>query len=273
MPELDTILGRVLDYTAGGNPEPLSLTFLIRGYTATGRADVSAALEPALAASLEASGAVASTRDRARWLRMFAEATAVSDDSRLFDAARGLAQSLAADWGTAMLVDEAALSIDAYLASAHIFHADARFQDAIDALEGIVGGSYRPGDGVGHQIHRADGPRGSLADHICLASALLTAFHLTGRLPYSMLAEELVQTSMPSIAGDPAFGEACDAARALCRLAALHDDADYRASAVIADADYRADAGRVLERLAAQLDESGADLALFGLALTELHGW
>jgi uncharacterized protein YyaL (SSP411 family) len=126
---------------------------------------------------------------------------------------------------------------------------------------------------VGHRIHRGDSPRGSLTDHVGLASALLTAFHLTSRLPYSMLAEELVQTSMPTIAGDPPFGEACDAARVLCRLAALHDDADYRASAVIADADYRADAERVLERLAARLDESGADLALFGLALSELRSW
>ena len=90
--------------------------------------------------------------------------------------------------------------------------------------------------------------RGSADDHVRGASALLTAFEITGRLPYSMLAEELI-----AVAGARACrrrGPAsiqCEAARVLCRLAALHDDPDYRGAAVIAGgADYRAEASRIL---------------------------
>ena len=61
---------------------------------------------------------------------------------------------------------------------------------AIDELEHAVAASYRPGEGL-----VGSGPaagRGSADDHVRAASALLTAFEMTGRLPYSMLAEELI---------------------------------------------------------------------------------
>jgi hypothetical protein len=55
-------------------------------------------------------------------------------------------------------------------------------QDAIDQLERVVGGSYRPGDGL---VGERDGIAcaAALGDHVRAASALLTAFELTGRLP------------------------------------------------------------------------------------------
>ena len=58
----------------------------------------------------------------------------------------------------------------------------------------------------------------------------------------------------------------------LCRLAALHDDPDYRGAAVIADgADYRADASRILEAQAARARAgSASDAAAYGLALLRL---
>ena len=65
-------------------------------------------------------------------------------------------------------------------------------QDAIDQLERVVGGGYRPGDGLVARSATASRRRGSVADHVRGASALLTALELTGRLPYSMLAEELI---------------------------------------------------------------------------------
>ncbi len=76
-------------------------------------------------------------------------------------------------------------------------------QDAIDQLERVVGGSYRPGEGL---VRDLDGvrARGSVDDHVRGASALLTAFEITGRLPYSMLAEELIAVAgraRPSDAG------------------------------------------------------------------------
>jgi hypothetical protein len=64
----------------------------------------------------------------------------------------------------------------------------------------------------------------------------------------------------------------CDAARVFCRLAALHDDGDYRAAAVLApDADYRSDAARILRFHASHaLDAPVAHAALYGIALREL---
>ena len=63
-----------------------------------------------------------------------------------------------------------------------------------------------------------------------------------------------------------------DAARALCRLAALHDAAEYRAAAIIAsDADYRSDAAGLLRIQAPRVDAAAlAHAALYGVALREL---
>ena len=96
-----------------------------------------------------------------------------------------------------------------------------------------------------------------------------------------MLAEELVQHARGRarvMIGDDAdvtgwdFGVRCEMARVLCRLAALHDDADYRAAAVTAPgADYRGDAARVLEAESARALAKGADGAIYALALLELE--
>jgi hypothetical protein len=62
----------------------------------------------------------------------------------------------------------------------------------------------------------------------------------------------------------------CAAVRVLCRLAALHDNAEYRAAAVIApDADYRADAARML--LSQERAEAGrlSDAACYAIAMDE----
>src|SRR6185503_13251957 len=103
----------------------------------------------------------------------------------------------------------------------------------IDQLERVVGGAYRPGAGV---AHTCDGARadGSPIDQVRASTALLTAFECTGRLPYSMLAEELIQHAQRDAwdVGDVVVH--CEAARVFCRLAALHDDPEYRGAAVIA---------------------------------------
>jgi hypothetical protein len=57
----------------------------------------------------------------------------------------------------------------------------------------------------------------------------------------------------------------------LCRLARLHDDEDYRRTAVIArTSDYRAEAKAVLEDSPLPADARSEDAALFGLAADEL---
>jgi hypothetical protein len=74
----------------------------------------------------------------------------------------------------------------------------------------------------------------------------------------------------------PPFLISCEAVRVLCRLAALHENLDYRRRAIIApDADYRAEAARVLDALADELTPHGIppDLrsaAIYGVARLEL---
>jgi uncharacterized protein YyaL (SSP411 family) len=145
-------------------------------------------------------------------------------------------------------------------------------QAAIDELERIVGPAYQPGHGVSER----------LADQISVASALLTAYHHTARLPYSMLAEELVQgarrTSWDGDRGGFFDGETaskpfvlnCESALVLGRLATLHRIDEYRAAAVLAPgADYGADAVRILELLAAEAPGRGLAGAVYGLAAAE----
>jgi uncharacterized protein YyaL (SSP411 family) len=162
-------------------------------------------------------------------------------------------------------------SVDACLHATAIVNPDGLVQDAIDQLERVVGAGYRPGEGL---MRERDGVRvrGSVEDHLRGASALLTAYEITGRLPYSMLAEELVAIGGRTIHADAGVSIHCDAARVLCRLASLHDDPDYRRAAVIASgADYRQDAARILAVQSARARAgSPSDAAAYGIALTEL---
>src|SRR4029077_14838820 len=109
--------------------------------------------------------------------------------------------------------------------------------------------------------------------HVRAASALLTAFELTGSLPYSMLAEELMVFARRAPSPDAGLRIQCGAARVLCRLAALHDDPEYRGAAVIAGgADYREEASRILAAQTPRaLAAPPAHAAAYGLALLDLR--
>jgi hypothetical protein len=102
---------------------------------------------------------------------------------------------------------------------------------AIDAVEQFRRAAYEPGEGLA-------GVRADAELRIC--SALLNAFELTGRLPYSMLAEELLHTSRRRLwrpesrrFGDD-FGVNADALDVMCRVSALRHDDEYRARVVVA---------------------------------------
>ena len=103
-----------------------------------------------------------------------------------------------------------------------------------------------------------------------------------------MLAEELMQfarhalwdegdggfydrsDAAPTPAREKPFALNCEAARVLCRLAALHDAKEYSAIAVLAPgADYRRDAARTLASLESRYREHGAAGAVYALALSE----
>src|SRR5439155_2734599 len=170
-----------------------------------------------------------------------------------------------------------------------VFCPDHHVIATIDQLEHIDVAAYRPCAGVAHDVDRPDGARGRLGDQVRTASALLTAYYGTGRLPYAMLAEELIQFARGALwAGEdggffdrpavdePAAGRAkpfalnCEAARVLCRLAALHDAKEYSEVAVLAPgADYRRDASNALASLGARYRDYGAAGAIYAIALGE----
>jgi hypothetical protein len=267
--ELDAITTRVLDALVREEQvdavDAGSLTFLLRQYLSTDRQDLRDALGTALAAALEHAASEPSAAGRAAWVMLFAEVAAIAEDDRIVAAVGELVASLRAEWPASRGVEEGAASVEACLVASRLLDPQELVPPAIDQLEHVVGGAYQPGAGV----------RGGLANQVRAASALLTAFEITGRLPYSMLAEELMQTARrqdPDQAPAGAFVAHCDAARVFCRLAALHDDAAYRKAAVtITEADYRGEAARILAAQSTRVvDAPAAHAAAYGLALLDL---
>jgi hypothetical protein len=137
----------------------------------------------------------------------------------------------------------------------------------VEDLERLVGRSYEPGEGL---------VGGDLADHVRCASALLIAFGITGRLPYPMLAEELVEAARRRWWDDAAglfgadFVSNCQAVRVLTRLAALHEDPEYIQTAVSArESTCAADARRAVAALEPMYRAHAAAAAWYGLALLD----
>jgi hypothetical protein len=242
-------------------PTSAALRFLLRSYGATGREDVRDAIEPALARALELAPTAAAD-ERPQWLLLFAEAGAMSGDERLPSMAADLVQQVRSTWGRdRQRLDVAAEGVDACLRAIDLVSIGDLIQSAIDELERLVSAAYQPGYGVSDK----------LAEQIAVASALITAYQVTGRLPYSMLAEELVQAGR-RVGWNADFGLNCEAATVLSRLAALHRSAEYRDAAVIAPgADYDDDAARILESLAGDAPAHGLAGAVYGLAAAAHH--
>ncbi|MEO8260008.1 MAG: hypothetical protein ABI868_21865 [Acidobacteriota bacterium] len=280
---IDWITGRVVAAIERGDPgDAAALRFLLRRYCATDRADLRDALEPGLAEGLRCQAAAATIDERAAWLTLFAEAAAISDDDRLRAAGADLSGALRREWGRVAEVGSGAAGVEAcLLAGSHLLDPQSIVPGAIDELERIVGAAYRPGGGLARSVDDPEGARGRLADHVRTASALLTAFDVSDRLPYPMLAEELIQFARESMWNDAAglfcdpadeaqrsFAINCAAAGVLYRLAALHGRSDYRAAAVIRpDADYGRDAAGILRSLAGTFRDQDATGAAYGLAL------
>ena len=261
-------------------PTAPAVRFLLRRYAATGRDEIRDALEPALARGLDEWPQV--PRDEhPGWLLLFAEAAAVSDDDRLRNAAGGLTASLRESWGRESRV--------AVAAQRGRLPSRERSSRPAKSRRDRAGGHRRArarwslariGRAKAFRRRRAAaGPRGRLADQSGAASALLTAFECTSRLPYSMLAEELMQFARRTLwdadaggffdgdSGAKPFALNCEAASVLCRLALLHGSDDYQRAAVVAsDADYRRDAEQILQWLAPSAPELGLAGAVYGLA-------
>lgn len=278
--ELESITAVVLDALvrapADRAADPATLTFLLRQYLATDRDDLRDALGVALAPAFARAEAETRSLECAAWLTLFAEAGAISDDDRLPAAAGALIADLRRAWPSTDVVEHGMASVDACLRAANLVDPQELVPAAIDELERIVGHAYQPGDGMAHTIHASGHAhahvRGGLGDQVRSASALLTAFEISGRLPYSMLAEELMQTAREDSERATDFVARCEVCRVWCRLATLHGDEAYRGAAVIAPGvDYRADAKRALAALSSNALAHGSGAGVYGLALLELR--
>lgn len=278
---VERLTAAVLAALAREDPTASSLRFLIRRYAATGRDDVRDALEPGLTRSLDV-WPNAPREEYPGWLMLFGEAAAVSDDERLHEAARILAAPLQASFGHERRIAIAAPGVDACLRVDATVLPAGGVQRAIDELERLVASAYEPGEGLSAGATGKEAGRPRLADHVAAASALLTAFERTDRLPYSMLAEELMQFAVRTLgdaaapgfvdgdSGDKPFTLNCEAASVLCRLAALHASDEYQRAAVVAPGvDYGRDAGRILQWLAPAAPDLGLAGAAFGLAAAD----
>jgi hypothetical protein len=270
---LDWLTGRILDpIEAGERVGPVPLALLLRRYLSEARADLAEPLGVALARELDHQARQGCESDREEWLTLFSAAAAASSDPRLAQAAGELLPAVRRVWSDRAggSVEPVMRSLEACLAAVHLPAARELITEAIDALERVVGAAYRPGAGMSHDATGAF-TRGGPGDQVHSASALLTAFLLCGRLPYAMLADELMQSVLNSPAGqDRPFDVDCDAARVFCRLAALHRAEEYRRSAVLPPGvDYAHEAARVLDALAPLLPGRDSEAAAFGLALAE----
>ena len=276
----DRILGAI---ARADTIDPTSQRFLLRRYTATGRDDLAEGLGAALAVALSEPR---TSDDPTPWLLLFAEASSFCDDDRVRNAAAGLMESLCNDLHRTAEIGTTAATIEACLVASSVLESHESTRSSIDELERLVGAAYRPGEGMGRGGGESDAGRGLLADQVRVASALLTAYALSGRLPYSMLAEELMQFSQRTFrdehdggffntraaaTSEKPFVVNCEMARVFSRLDALRHDPDYRAVAVTASsADYARDAASTLASQTPNVRLRGLEAAAYGLALLDL---
>ena len=250
---------------------PAAITFLVRRYAAGAGDDVRRALERGLTGVLD--GVAAGEREPA-WIPMLCEAAAVTDDERVGDAVAALSRALREAWPYRGPMLDAMHGIDACLAAAMFLSGGPDGRDlvagAVDELERVVSLVYRPGESLPRSLRSPDEPDGGVEEHVAAAAALLTAHDLTARLPYSMLAEELIQPVRRST-GEPGVAARCALARVLGRLARLHDDEEYVRAAIVApSSDYRAEARIVLDGVAPLAARHSEDAALLGVAMDEI---
>lgn len=162
-------------------------------------------------------------------------------------------RSMYVDWNCEMIA--------AYLRAADVLDDVWLREFAVRSLERVVLAAYRPGIGLAHAADEEAAPvRGLLSDHVRAAAALIWAHAATGRLPYSMLAAELMYFAIrtmwdeddggffdralePGIVEEGLLRERvkpfalnCEAARVLARLSIItgNDESHARAEATMA---------------------------------------
>jgi len=281
--EIDRVTDRLMRSLADGETRaPAVLRFLLRRFAATARDDLRDVLGPAIGDAIENDDGQDQDPER---LIALAEAVELSNDPMLGDAVRRDAVRCRGSWPSRGPVAPAAATVEFCLIAARALAEPAWTSDALDELERVIGIAYEPGDGMAQQLTTRVRIPGDLATHVATSLALLQAFDATGRLPYPMLAEELMAHverrshvgpvgGVEGVKGDEhlervapvASVASLDAARVLARLASLQRDPDYRAVAVT-----RGDGDRSAERHLRAFDLAAARdpalMAAYGLAL------
>lgn len=281
-------LGRefLADVTESAEPAAGPLTFLLRHgvdeLDDPSREALEAALGRAIAGcSRRVDAGPAGLAEAVEWLPVFARVAALSSDPRVAALVADLVARVRRHWPSQGRVAEASLAVASCLAAVNLLDAlvppdasgathgeadpvRALLQATLDELEGLVQRAYRPGTGMqGTLAGEPSSESAELLAQIATADALLRAYAVTGRLPYVMLAEELVLTARRRWWDEPAggfgpIGERLEpsalsahglAVAVLCGLARAVSGADWRGSGDSGES-YRRDAARVLERLA-----------------------
>lgn len=279
---LERLTGSALHaITSGDSVSPRILRFLLRSYAVSGRTDIGDALGVALAASLSQSAADDSNERQVEWARLFLEATSLSDDERMLRAADETIDRLRRSWSAEPDILRLARSLDVVMRGIEQREASSGdlLAEAVDRLEALIAHGYRPGGGLIRPGSAAEAAR--LADQIAAGTALASAYRITGRLPYAMLAEELLQFTRRTWwnaerarfedASPDNFVVNCEAIQLFGALGALHGDEDYRSTAVFtADANYLADAEHLLAALGrVVLGHDHESAAAYGIALRD----
>ena len=271
---VDSITAILLQADARGEAlGPIGLTFLIRRYAASGGEELRPALERGLTPALDR---VAAGECAPAWIPVLCEAAAITDDERVVDAVADASRALRGGWPSRGPLLEAMRSVEASLTAAMLLDARRPELDrgcigqTVDELERIVGLVYRPGEMLPRSLRNPDDSDGGIEEHAAAAAALLTAHDLTGRLPYSMLAEELIQP-MRRNRDNGGILARCTLAGVLGRLARLHDDDEYVRAAVVARSrDYRGEARAILAGVAFIVGDDRENAALICMATDEL---
>ena len=271
---MDRLIDRAFDTVASSAPgAPHALRLLIRHYM-TGRAGLEAVLGQGLArAAVDCESGRCEENERvADWLFLFVEAAGVSGDERLRKAFLRLAGAARARWQSPEEPPSTIMRlVEGCLLGAELFpdpnDAGTLIADAIDEMERVVSRWYRPGSGF-TRLDQSGTPSIRPEDQIDGASTLLSAYTLTGRLPYPMLAEELVQFARrlcwpagprsedeSPLDAASRFLAGCAAVPVLCRLTVLHADPGYQTAAVVApDVEYRLECETLLQALIAEAE-------------------
>ena len=284
-PDMDWLVRLTLEAIESADAiDPVALRFLLRRYAATGDDELARVAGAALARVIDRDSHHASA-DPAAWLGVIVDAAALSDDERLRTSAAAMAERVRAGWPDEGDIASRMRGIDACLRCLPLVNPAGLASSAIDELERTIGASYKPGSGV-RRDPAADGD-GTLNDHVQCAHALITAYAVADRVPYGMLADDLMQFArrrwwneahaqfdeVDVFADDlPWFVANCEALRVCCRLAGLHADADYLRAAVVSDsADYGALVQAMISRLTPLAGRYGLGAAAFGIAVDEMQ--